>query len=84
LQIRAQQCGELLERLVATGAVERTSAGEYCLSVKGREDYQRLLAQREGDLKTMLAGWKPEEHPEVMNMMRELARSFASSPPSRP
>lgn len=84
LQITAHQCGALLESLVAAGAIERTAAAQYVLSSKGREDYQRLLSQREDDLKTMLAGWKPEEHPEVVNMMRRLARSFASSPPSRP
>ena len=40
--------------------------------------------QREADLKKMLADWKPDEHPEVVSMMRELAKSFASYPPTRP
>jgi hypothetical protein len=83
LNITARQGGELLDRLVAARAVDPTPGGVYALSSKGREDYQRLVAQREDDLRTMLADWKPEEHPEVVDMMRQLARSFASSPPSR-
>jgi hypothetical protein len=47
-------------------------------------DYQRPLQQREADMKKMLADWKPDEHPEVVQMMRQLAQSFASSPPTRP
>ena len=46
--------------------------------------YLRLVRQREADLKKMLADWKPDEHPEVVSMMRELAKSFASYPPTRP
>ena len=84
LNITARQGGELLDRLVAARAVDPTPGGVYALSSKGREDYRRLVAQREDDLRKMLADWKPEEHPEVVDMMRQLARSFASSPPSRP
>ena len=58
--------------------------GSLELSDKGRADYRRLLQQREQDLKDMLAGWEPDEHPDVRAMMRELANSFASTPPTRP
>ena len=58
--------------------------GKFTLSAKGQADYQRLVRQREADLKKMLADWKPDEHPEVVHMMRQLAQSFASSPPARP
>lgn len=84
LNISEHQCGEFLGRLVAARTAVRSPEGRYSLSTKGRENYGRLIEQREEDLKQMLADWKPEEHPEVVNMMRELAMSFASSPPSRP
>jgi hypothetical protein len=61
-----------------------SETGTYSLSAKGWADYQRLVRQREANLKKMLADWKPDEHPEVVQMMRKLAQSFASSPPARP
>ena len=74
----------LLARLVAAGMVMESGDGSLELSDKGRADYRRLLQQREQDLKDMLAGWEPDEHPDVRAMMRELANSFASTPPTRP
>lgn len=84
LNITARKAGELLDRLVAARAVDATPDRKYALSSKGAQDYQRLVAQRDDDLQKMIADWKPEEHPEVVDMMGQLARSFASSPPSRP
>jgi len=83
LDVGTSACGGLLARLVAAQCAE-TADGRYTLTAKGHDNYRRLVEQREQDLKKMLADWKPEEHPEVVNMMRELATSFASSPPSRP
>lgn len=84
LNLPEPQCAKLLNGLLAARAAAQAAAGRFSLTTKGREDYQRLVEQREEDLRKMLADWKPEEHPEVVHMMRELARSFASSPPSRP
>jgi hypothetical protein len=42
------------------------------------------VRQREEDLNLMLADWHPDQHPDVKAMMRELANSFASSPPVKP
>jgi hypothetical protein len=84
LHVAAGQCQGLLARLVAAGMASASETGRYTLSAKGRVDYQRLVRQREEDLKKMLADWKPDEHPEVVQMMRQLAQSFASSPPARP
>jgi MFS family permease len=84
LNISSRHCEELIGQLIAAGAVVRDEDGEIALSAKGSEDYKRLIAQREDDLRQMLADWKPEEHADVMNMMRELAMSFASAPPMRP
>jgi EmrB/QacA subfamily drug resistance transporter len=84
LRIGDARCVALLERLVAAGMVMESGDGSLELSDKGRADYRRLLQQREQDLKDMLAGWEPDEHPDVRAMMRELANSFASTPPTRP
>ena len=84
LHVAAGQCQGLLARLVAAGMASGSADGKFTLGAKGRGDYQRLVQQREADLKRMLADWKPDEHPEVAQMMRQLAQSFASSPPARP
>lgn len=84
LHVGHKQCAAMLARLSGAGMTVQTDDGQLSLSTKGREDYQRLVGQREDDLKKMLADWKPDEHPDVLNMMRQLAHSFASSPPTRP
>jgi EmrB/QacA subfamily drug resistance transporter len=84
LRIGDARCLTLLARLVAAGLVTESGDGSFELSDRGRADYQGLLQQREQDLKDMLAGWEPDEHPDVRAMMRELANSFASTPPTRP
>ena len=84
LRMAGGQCEGLLARLLAAGMASASETGTFSLSAKGQADYQRLVRQREADLKKMLADWKPDEHPEVVQMMRKLAQSFASSPPARP
>ena len=59
----------------------QTSAGTFELTADGRAAYGRLVRQREDDLRHMLADWDRNEHPDVRAMMRELAKSFASTPP---
>lgn len=83
LKTRPGQCDELLGRLTAAGMVTRTPAGLYEFSGDGRAGYERLLKRREHDLEEMLADWDRNEHPDVRAMMRELAKSFASAPPTR-
>jgi EmrB/QacA subfamily drug resistance transporter len=80
LAISEPQGDRLVSGLVAAGLAQAL-AGSVSLTQQGRDDYRRLVAQREDDLRKMLADWKPEEHPEVIQLMRELAGSFASSPP---
>jgi EmrB/QacA subfamily drug resistance transporter len=84
LNMNDAQFSDLLERLAATGMASEAPDGMLALSAKGSSDYQRLLQQREDDLKAMLADWRPEQHPDLERMMRDLAKSFASTPPVRP
>ena len=71
----------IFERLASAGMARKTSAGSMELTEQGSAAYDRLVRQREEDLKKMLADWDRNEHPDVRAMMRELAKSFASSPP---
>jgi len=83
LDVNASQCARLLDSLVAEGMAVRNASGLYELSEEGRAGYGRLLARREADLADMLADWDRNEHPEVRAMMKELAASFASTPPAK-
>ena len=71
----------ILERLASAGMARKTSAGSIELTEQGSAAYDRLVRQREEDLKKMLADWDRNEHPDVRAMMRELVKSFANSPP---
>ncbi|WP_439541953.1 MFS transporter [Hyphomicrobium sp.] len=83
LNVGAEPCTKLLDRLVTAGFASTTDSGLYELTTEGRGAYERLLARREGDLEDMLADWDSNEHPDVRAMMKELAKSFASAPPVR-
>jgi DNA-binding MarR family transcriptional regulator len=83
LRIATRQCAELLGRLVASGMATRSEDGLYELSEAGRAGYERLIERREADLEEMLADWDRNQHPDVRAMMKELARSFAATPPAR-
>lgn len=71
-------------RLEDAGMAREASGGFVELTESGKALYQRLLKQREENLAHMLADWDSNEHPEVRALMREMAQSFASSPPIKP
>jgi EmrB/QacA subfamily drug resistance transporter len=80
LHVSEQQRASLLARLAAAGMAAETD-GLVELTPLGRESYQKLLRRREEDLRDMLADWDRNEHPDVKAMLRELAKSFAGTPP---
>lgn len=84
LRISGIHCTDLLSRLVAAGMVQAADSGVFELTDAGRDGYHRLLSRREADLEEMLADWDRNEHPDVRALMKELSRSFASMPPSKP
>jgi DNA-binding MarR family transcriptional regulator len=71
-------------RLEAAGMAREAPGGFVELTDSGRSLYERIVRRREEDLAHMLADWNRNEHPEVRAMMKELAKSFASSPPVKP
>jgi len=74
----------LFSRLEAAGMARDAPEDSIELTESGRALYARLLRQREENLAQMLADWDSNEHPEVRVLMKELATSFASSPPIKP
>jgi DNA-binding MarR family transcriptional regulator len=75
---------KIFGRLEAAGMAREASATTVELTEKGQAIYARLVRQREENLAHMLADWDRNEHPEVRAVMKELAMSFASSPPIKP
>ncbi len=75
---------KLFSRLEAADMARDVSGGFLELTDRGQALYGRLLRRREENLAHMLADWDRNEHPEVRALMKELANSFASSPPVQP
>jgi len=75
----AAELQPLLDQLRSASLVEPdlpqlTSAGE--------EAADGLLRARCDALEELLRDWKPEEHPDILNMIQRYARSFTSAPPA--
>ena len=68
-----------VEGLVAAGMVEaRSRDGDHDLHVtaSGAEAMVRLTEARRSGLTELLEGWNPEEHPEVIEMVKDLAHEL--------
>jgi DNA-binding MarR family transcriptional regulator len=71
-----------VEGLVAAGMVEaRSRDGDHDLHVtpRGAEAMDRLTEARRTGLTELLEGWNPEEHPEVIEMVKDLAHSLLAN-----
>jgi DNA-binding MarR family transcriptional regulator len=71
-----------LQHLQRRSFVVRQDGGLITLTTEGREDYERLIAARCAGLRELLAGWRPEEQPEVQRMVDSLARDLVSRIPT--
>jgi EmrB/QacA subfamily drug resistance transporter len=70
-----------LEGLVAAGMVEgRRNGGagdvDLHLTASGADAMERLTEARRRGLTDLLEGWNPEEHPEVIQMVKDLAHAL--------
>ncbi len=74
----------LFSRLREAGMAREAPGGFVELTGDGSTLYGRIVRQREADFKKMLADWDVNEHPDVVAMMKAMAKSFASSPPIKP
>jgi EmrB/QacA subfamily drug resistance transporter len=70
---------EGVDALVAAGLVVRVTEGgsrNVVLTPEGEEAIEKLTIARRQSLTEVLEGWDPEEHPEVVEMIRHLARAL--------
>jgi len=79
LKVDPKRIEEAIEALVRTGLVrmvERSGECEFTLTEQGRDAIDRLEASRRSGLTELLEGWDPEDHPEIGEMVRKLAREL--------
>ena len=70
-----------VDGLVAAGMIEERSRGEgaecdLSLTAAGTNALAKLTEARRAGLTELLEGWNPEEHPELMEMVKDLAHSL--------
>jgi len=68
-----------LDGLVSAGMVDqRLQDGEheFHLTASGSDALSRLTEARRAGLTDLLEGWNPEEHPEVIEMVKQLAHAL--------
>ena len=68
-----------VDGLVSAGMIEERRLGAQCdlhLTATGRTALDKLTEARRNGLTELLEGWNPEEHPEIIEMVKELAHAL--------
>ena len=68
-----------VDGLLAAGMVEERRRGAECdlyLTTAGTTALEKLTEARRAGLTELLEGWNPEEHPEIIEMVKDLAHSL--------
>ena len=76
LKVEPQRLEDGIDSLVSAGMLARSDGTEHCsltLTDSGRDAIDRLTAARRASMTDLLAGWDPEAHPEIVDMVRHLA-----------
>jgi DNA-binding MarR family transcriptional regulator len=79
LNVDAERLEAGVESLVQAGMVERRGPDAECslvITAEGRRAIDRLAVARRESMTELLEGWDPDDHPEVVEMVRNLARSL--------
>jgi EmrB/QacA subfamily drug resistance transporter len=79
LKIDPDRLEGALDDLVSSGMVEKSDSVEDCdflLTPSGRSAIDKLTIARRESMTELLEGWDPETHPEVVDMVRNLAKSL--------
>jgi EmrB/QacA subfamily drug resistance transporter len=79
LKVDPEKLREGVDALVAAGMVDRVDFGgthALALTPSGHEAIERLTIARRQSLTELLEGWDPEDHPEVVDMVRDLAKAL--------
>ena len=69
---------------VTKGMAVRGADGALAPSPRGRDAFERMVAERRARLAQILARWTPEEHEEVRAMLDRLAQTLMADPPAVP
>jgi EmrB/QacA subfamily drug resistance transporter len=62
-----------MDAVVERGFAQRDDQGVISLTVRGTQMVDQLCSAREDILREQLAGWSPEQHQELLTMLRQLA-----------
>ena len=79
LKVEPDRLEAAVDSLVAVGMVARNGSGpdrELVLTDSGKSALDRLAAARRDSMTDLLEGWDPETHPEVVAMIRNLAKAL--------
>ncbi|MGP0031759.1 MAG: MFS transporter [Acidimicrobiales bacterium] len=79
LKVDAQIIQPGVEGLIGAGMVARVSHGDESdleLTPAGEQAIARLAEARRSGLTELLEGWNPQEHPEVIDMVKDLAAAL--------
>ncbi|HUK71753.1 MAG TPA: MFS transporter [Streptosporangiaceae bacterium] len=79
LKVDPRRVDEVIGTLVEHGMVDRAEGPggcEFVLTKGGHQAIDRVLTARRAGLTELLDGWDPEVHPELAEMVRQLAREL--------
>ncbi|MGH6656592.1 MAG: MFS transporter [Actinocrinis sp.] len=71
---------EKIDNVVATGRAQRDTNGVVTLTPAGVQVIDQLSSAREEILQDQLAGWSPEQHADLLAMLRTLANNSLDAP----
>jgi MFS family permease len=77
----AHPIGEALEQLRKRSLIDTGADGTIMLTRLGQEDYERLVTARCAGLRELLAGWQPDQQPELQRLVDRLGRDLVSEIP---
>jgi EmrB/QacA subfamily drug resistance transporter len=77
--VSVEQGRPYTDRLVAGGLIDRAD-GTLTITDAGRTVAERLFTTRSEALGRLLAGWRADDHPELTELLRELAEDSLGSP----
>lgn len=80
--VSVEQGRPYTDRLVASGLLDRAD-GTLTITEAGRTVADRLFTARGEALGRLLGGWRPEDHAELAELLRELAEDSLGSPEDR-
>jgi EmrB/QacA subfamily drug resistance transporter len=84
LHVDADPIRTACRQLARDGLVQIAPSGQLVLTRHGHELDERLIAARREELRALLAGWDPDRHPELRQLLDRLAHDFTSEMPMPP